>query len=166
MYLSAQETGGRVDVGVHGRHLDEAVDIVLLGKLGENTGSLNVNISEREVPISYKSDRMSLQIVSEGSRLVPMTVAECSRKALVDILGLVVTSEQVVDGIGVANGSLQRVLVAEVNLHGNNLSEIAHNLQVAHIILVTVRDNDMGTLASYISCNEINALASCSQFPF
>lgn len=51
-YLSAQETGGRVDVGVHGRHLDEAVDIVLLGKLGENTGSLNMNISEREVPIS------------------------------------------------------------------------------------------------------------------
>ena len=65
MYLGAQETGGRVDVGVHGRHLDEAVDIVLLGKLGENTGSLDVNISEREVPISYKSDRMSLQIVSK-----------------------------------------------------------------------------------------------------
>lgn len=95
-----------------------------------------------------------------------MTVAECSRKAPIDILSLVVTSEQVVDGVGVANGSLQRVFVAEVDLHGDNLSEIAHNLQVAHIILVTVRDNDMGTLASYISYREINTLANCPQFPF
>lgn len=88
------------------------------------------------------------------------------KKALIDILGLVVTSEQVVDSIGVANGSLQRVLVAEVDLHRDNLSEIAHNLQVAHIILVTVRDNDMGTLASYISCRQINTLAISLQFPF
>lgn len=69
MYLGAQETGGRVDVGVHGRHLDEAINIVLLGKLGENTGSLNVNISEREVPISHKSNRESLEIVSKVNSL-------------------------------------------------------------------------------------------------
>lgn len=95
-----------------------------------------------------------------------MTVAGCSRTAPINILGLVVTSEQVVDGIGVANSSLQRVLVAEVDLHGDNLSEIAHNLQVAHIILVTVRDNDMGTLASYTSRRQINTLVNCPQFPF
>jgi hypothetical protein len=64
------------------------------------------------------------------------------------IPGLVITSKQVVNGIRVANGSLQGVLVAEVDLHGDNLSKIAHNLQVAHVILVTVRDNDVSTLAS------------------
>lgn len=48
-YLGAQETGGRVDGGVQGRHLDEAVNLVLLGELGNNTGSLNMDVREREV---------------------------------------------------------------------------------------------------------------------
>lgn len=78
-----------------------------------------------------------------------------------DILGLVVTSEQVVDGVRVANGSLQRVLVAEVDLHGDDLSEIAHDLQVAHIILVTVGNNDVSTLTSYMTCRQNNVLANC-----
>jgi D-Tyr-tRNAtyr deacylase len=60
----------------------------------------------------------------------------------------------------VANGSLQRVLVAEVDLHGDDLSEIAHDLQVAHIILVTVGDNDMGTRATYLTY-EISGILVC-----
>lgn len=110
--LGAQETGGRVDGGVHGRHLDEAVNLVLLGELGNNTGSLNMDVREREVA------------------------------------SLIITAEQVVNGVRVTNGSLQGVLVAEVNLHGDNLSKITHDLQVAHIILIAVGDNNVSALAS------------------
>lgn len=100
--------------------------------------------SENEKLLIHGSDTQKVKVSNPAS----LSCHPDPESRILPIPSLVITAEQVVDGVRVTNGSLQRVLVAEVNLHGDNFSEITHDLQVAHIVLITVRDNDMSTLAS------------------
>ena len=74
----------------------------------------------------------------------------------IKVLGWVVTANQVVDNIGVADGLLKGLGVTEVVLHKDNTSKITGNLQVSLCHLLTVWDNDGASL----SCESVHNISS------
>ena len=74
----------------------------------------------------------------------------------IEVLRWVVTANQVVDNIGVADGLLEGLGVAEVVLHEDDTSKITGNLQVSLCHLLTVWDNDGASL----SCESVHNISS------
>lgn len=78
--------------------MDKAIDIVLGNSLSYPLGSLDVDILEGVVPRRFLSYRSS------------------NAPRFIDLLGGVVTADQVVDNIGVSNALFDRLSVVEVVL--------------------------------------------------
>ncbi len=73
-----------------------------------------------------------------------------------EVLGLVVSSSQVVNHIRVSNALLDLLVVPEIPLHGHNLSKIAHHFQMPLLVLITVRNDDLRTLL----CKSVDKVSS------
>lgn len=63
-----------------------------------------------------------------------------------EVARLPVTADKVVDRVRVTDTLVDLLGVAPAPLEGNNLAEVAHDLEVTLRVFITVRDNDLGSL--------------------
>lgn len=81
----------------------------------------------------------------------------------IKVLRWVVTANQVVDNIGVADGLLQGLGVAEVVFHEDDTSKVTGDLQVSLGHLLTVWDNDSASLSRKSVDNISSKETSCAE---
>lgn len=99
------------------------------------TGRIGVCVQVRQVNEARDAERLCHRGELTGRGHVHIVVFE--------VLCLVVAPDQVVDNVGVAHALFDLVVVAGVPLHGHDLTQVTHRLEMPLGVLVAVRDHHL-----------------------
>lgn len=108
--LGVVELGGRVDLGVEGRHVDVSGNVVFLDGLSDSSGSLHVHV------------------------------------VVVEVLGLVLSANQVDDNVRVSHGLVDGLQVSQIHLQKVDHSQVSGHLEMSLGHLLSVGHHHGGSV--------------------